>query len=217
MVKEEKELNRTDRFYRMYQDGTDMIDKAEQLVAGGWPVKDVYAMVWEQGDLEILRYRVKPDVKLAEGTWRDYFEWFISGEHHVRKSMGLQNFLSAELEKVYEKVENGELFLYADQGQLDIYFKEHLEVKNAASEPIMTTDGYGAPGVIDPTPGAFDLENEDYPREGDHRVGLDGQNIRRVGDRVPDPDAETGFDPAYYKLGRDGARISHDEQRLDER
>lgn len=205
-------MNRTDKFYRMVQDGTDMIVKAEQLVADGWAANDIYAMAWEQGELEILRYRVKPDVKLAEGTWRDYFEWFISGEHHVRRAMGLQNFLSAELEKVYENVEKGETFLYADQGQLDTYFKENLEVKNAAAEPIVTAD---RGGVIDPTPGVFNLENEYYPKEGDHRVGLDGQNIRRVGDRVPDPDAETGFDPAYYRLGRDGAKISHDEHADD--
>lgn len=209
-------MKNAERFCRMYENGADIVDTAEQLVVDGRAAKDIYALVWEQGELEILRYRIKPDVKLAEGTWRDYFEWFISGDHHVRKALGLQNFQSAELERIYEEVENGGCFLYADHGELDNYFKQYLEVKHAASETVITTDKAGASTEIDSTPGATDLYNKDYPKIGDHRVGLDGQNIRRVGDRVADPDAETGFDPAFYKLGRDGSKIDHRDEHTDE-
>lgn len=187
-------MNSENRFVEMYVDGADILNKADQLIANGWHEKDIYLLLIDRGDLALLRYQTTVDVKLADGIWQDHFKGFISGERHVKKAMSLQGFFEGDPERYYERIEEGGLLLYADRGELEHYYQENSEFKNAAPETVIWL---GATGVIDATPGvsAGCLR---YPEKGDSRVALDGQNIRRKGDQVADPAAEEGYDASYY-------------------
>lgn len=189
-----------DKFIGIYEDKMEIINKAEQLIADGWKEKDIYLLTRDRGDLAVLRYKKLLNVRQADGSWEDYFVGFFSGEAHVKKAMSLQGFPETGLAKYFDVIENGGRVLYADHGELDHYYKENSEFKHAA--PATVIEG-GTGGPIDATPGAGDLDNQGYPTKGDHRVALDGQNIRREGDQVVDPTAEVGFSPNYYEIGQD--------------
>lgn len=195
-------MNEQGRFVGLFEYGTDAIDQIKALQADGWAEENIYLLVWERGDLMVLKYRNKPDKKLADGTWEDYFQGFMSGSHHVKKAMALLNIYVADPEIYYKKIKNGGYLLYADQGELANYYMENSEFKSAAPE---TVSEAGETHIIDATPGVTTAEKAHYPRRGYRRVAMDGQNIRRPGDRIADPNAEIGFDPDYYKLGQDEA------------
>lgn len=195
-------MNEQGRFVGLFEYGTDAIDKIKALQADGWTEENIYLLVWERGDLMVLRYRNKPDKKLADGTWEDYFQGFMSGSAHVKKAMSLLGIQVADPQRYYEQIKNGGRLLYADQGELANYYMENSEFKSAAPE---TVSEAGETHVIDATPGVTTAEKGHYPRRGYRRVAMDGQNIRRPGDRIADPHAEVGFDSEYYKLGQDEA------------
>lgn len=186
------------KYLGMFEFGTEVINKVKHLLADGWAEENIYLLLWVRGDFPILKYRKKPDKKLAEGVWQDHFQGFMSGESHVKKAM---QFLETPLGEEYEKIKIRWGLVYADEGHLDYYYKQNSEFGNAAP----STVDVGATGSIDSTPGANHTDRPHYPRRGFRRVAMDGQNIRREGDRIVDPAAETGYDPDFYKLGQDGA------------
>lgn len=199
-------MNEQGKFVGLFQYGTDAINKIKGMRSVGWVDENMYLLLWERGDFTILRYRHKPDKKLADGTWEDYFQGFMSGERHVKKAMNLLGVHDLDPENYYEKIENGAYLLYADRGELANYYMENSEFRSAAPQ---TMSEAGETHMIDATPGVTHDERGHYPRRGHRRVAMDGQNIRREGDRIIDPNAETGFDSEYYKLGQDTEYHEH--------
>lgn len=181
------------KFIGLFEIETDIINKVKALKADGWTGGNIYLLLWEHEQFTLLRYREMSTQLVEDGLWTADFQEFIVGDSYVRKAMDVFGIQEAELEKYYETVEKGGYVLCADQGQLVNYYIENSEFKLQAF----------VQEKIDATPHAPYNDKRYYPRRGDRRIGLDGQNIRRAGDRIADPDAEVGFEPAYYKLGRD--------------
>lgn len=186
------------RLEGVFEDETALLEKVDELRADGHSDENMYVFAQYRGDFMILRSHPTKLVGDEERTLENQFQGFISGELHLKKavlSLGLEE-LNAE--RVYDELRGGSMILYVDRGELNYYYMENSEFKNAAPDTVI---GLGTHIDADSTPGGVkELERIPYPKKGDHRIALDGQNIRRETDQVPDPDAEIAFPDGESEL-----------------
>ncbi len=186
------------RLEGIFESETVLLDKVEELRADGFSDENMYVFARYRGDFMILRSHPSAHIKGEDRSLSNQFQGFMSGEAHLKKaiiSLGLEEL---DADRVYKELNEGSMILYVDREELDYYYKENSEFKNAAPETVV---GLGTLVDEDSTPGGVrEVERVQYPKKGDHRVGLDGQNIRREGDQVPDPDAEIAFPDEESKL-----------------
>lgn len=155
----------------------------------------LYLLRKERGDAMILKY---DEARKGQGV--EKFQGFISGAMHVQRALQAIGVPPNEAELMRFKMQEGTLYLYTDRGELNHYYQydsEFLDAGRAITEPIDNTFD------LNPTPNARVDAKREYPIEGEQRINLDGQNIRRPGDIVVDPAAEEGFPSDYYKMGQD--------------
>lgn len=189
-----------EQYAEMVEDEQILVEKAKTLALGDWNEHRLYLVHWSRGDFAISTFRAKVDPKLADGLWKDHFAGFITGAAHVKKALAFLQIDEMVAADFYERVEGGSYLLYADEGQLERYYRQYSEFIHASS----TVPEEYREKEIDPTPGASHTDIPQFPKHGDQRVNMDGQNIRREGDLVYDPRAERGYPPKYYTLGQRG-------------
>jgi len=187
------------RYVEMCEDGDVIVQKAKTLALGDWDEENIYLLHWSRGDFAISKYRADVDPKLADGIWQDHFEGFITGADHVMKAFDFLNVGIVAPTNFYAIVKDGGRLLYADEGQLQRYYEQYSEFIHAGAE---IPEEYRV-HEVDPTPGADHTGVPHFPKQGDQRVNMDGQNIVREGDVSYDPAAERGFAPEYYTLAQE--------------
>ncbi|RLQ83851.1 YsnF/AvaK domain-containing protein [Planomicrobium sp. Y74] len=117
-------------------------EKIEELKNEGYPSDNMYVIAKDNEQINALRsYSEVHFSTEQDGEWIDKFKELFSGNHSLRNVFEEMGFSSEEAEDFNRRIENGEIFLFADD---EVYDESNRDA------------GISAAGVSNNSAGAYD-------------------------------------------------------------
>lgn len=105
-------------------------EKIEELKNEGYPSDNMYVIAKDNEQINALRsYSEVHFSTEQDGEWIDKFKELFSGNHSLRNVFEEMGFSSEEAEDFNRRIENGEIFLFADD---EVYDESHRDAGNSS-------------------------------------------------------------------------------------
>ncbi|WKA54225.1 DUF2382 domain-containing protein [Planococcus shixiaomingii] len=143
------------KFMGTFDTEQEVLRKIEEMKALGATEDHMYVMARDKDQISMVRGRTDVDYKSAEGSWKDKFMGFLSGNEPVRQAFAGMGVDEQEADRYYQEVQNGKILLFVDRD----YIGEDQESRTSGSAAY----------------GSSTHERHHYPDSG--AVGRDGLTV----------------------------------------
>lgn len=103
------------KFMGTFDNEQEVLRKIEEMKAQGATEDHMYVMARDEDQISMVRGRTDVDYKSAEGSWKDKFMGFLSGNEPVRQAFAGMGVDEQEADRYYQEVQNGKILLFVDR------------------------------------------------------------------------------------------------------
>lgn len=137
------------KFMGTFDNETEVLRKIEELKAQGTSEDHMYVMARDKEQISMVRGRTDVDYKSTEGSWKDKFMGFLSGNEPVREAFNGLGVDGDEADRYYNEVQNGRILLFVDKEIGDSYSRtsENYTGRDEGKSTLAGGAVYGDPTV----------------------------------------------------------------------
>ncbi|MGI2327890.1 DUF2382 domain-containing protein [Planococcus sp. YIM B11945] len=183
------------KFMGTFDNETEVLRKIEELKAEGATEDHMYVMAKDEDQLTMVRGRTDVDYKSAEGSWKDKFMGFLSGNEPVRQAFAGMGVDEQEAERYHREVQNGRILLFVDRD----YVGNDQSAESSQSSGAPVNAAYGTPSpdrtnYVDTGTVARDGLTVDTNDQNDVYFNEDRRNLYADGSKSPSSSADTSYE-----------------------
>lgn len=129
---------KNNKLFGFFGEQMEVQEKIEELRSEGYPSDNMYVIAKDNEQINALRsYSEVHFSTEQDGDWIDKFKEMFSGNHSLKNVFEEMGFSNEEAEGYNRKIENGEIFLFADD---EVYNESDRSASITATEPTGHSD-----------------------------------------------------------------------------